>query len=178
MITLTQHPSSNLLARCTLLSNYFTFFTSSYSFSYIFFFSSSIVRHLSVPYSMKNPTFMNDPKTTFYDSWFRWRRLKNITASLVLSRVHNPPECATPDPALHWVLVDRNWIFWCHACTPYQRKAGLEARHHFNPRVPVTPRIPLRCLVYGIMTPRSDSARPRPYAELDQALHTLGVMYS
>ena len=28
--------------------------------------------------------------------------------------------------------------------------------------------------VYGIMTQRSDSARPRPYAELDQALHTLG----
>ena len=28
--------------------------------------------------------------------------------------------------------------------------------------------------VYGIMTQRSDSARPRPYTELDQALHTLG----
>ena len=28
--------------------------------------------------------------------------------------------------------------------------------------------------VYGIMTQRSDYARPGPYAELDQALHTLG----
>ena len=28
--------------------------------------------------------------------------------------------------------------------------------------------------VYGIMTQRSDSARPRPYAELYQVLHTLG----
>ena len=28
--------------------------------------------------------------------------------------------------------------------------------------------------MYGIMTQRSDYARPRPYAELDQVLHTLG----
>ena len=28
--------------------------------------------------------------------------------------------------------------------------------------------------VYGIVTQRSDYARPRPYAELDQALHALG----
>ena len=28
--------------------------------------------------------------------------------------------------------------------------------------------------VYRIMTQRSDYARPRPYAELDQALHILG----
>ena len=42
----------------------------------------------------------------------------------------------------------------------------------FDPRVPATPRFPSD--VYGIMTQRSDSARPRPYAELDQALHTLG----
>ena len=42
----------------------------------------------------------------------------------------------------------------------------------FDPRVPATPGFPSD--VYGIMTQRSDSARPRPYAELDQALHTLG----
>ena len=41
----------------------------------------------------------------------------------------------------------------------------------FDPRVPATPRVPLRGVRY---TPRSDYARPRPYAELDQALHTLG----
>ena len=34
------------------------------------------------------------------------------------------------DPALCRVLVERNRIFWCHAYTSHQRKAGLEAGHH------------------------------------------------
>ena len=36
---------------------------------------------------------------------------QSFSQSYLQARVHNPPECVTPDPALHRVLVERNRIF-------------------------------------------------------------------
>ena len=50
-----------------------------------------------------------------------------------------------------------------------ERPVSKQGTVIFDPRVPATPSD-----VYGIMTQRSNYARLRPYAELDQVLHTLG----
>ena len=69
----------------------------------------------------------------------------------------------------------------CVHFTPAQGRSRGRAPLFLIQEYPRLPGFPSD--VYGIMTQRSDSARPRPYAELDQALHTLGgggggVMYS
>ena len=66
----------------------------------------------------------------------------------------------------------------CVNFTPAQGRSRGRAPLFLIQEYPRLPGFPSD--VYGIMTQRSDSARPRPYAELNQALHTLGggVMYS
>ena len=60
----------------------------------------------------------------------------------------------------------------CVHFTPAQGRSRGRAPLFLIQEYPRLPGFPSD--VYGIMTQRSDSARPRPYAELDQALHTLG----
>ena len=60
----------------------------------------------------------------------------------------------------------------CVNFTPAQGRSRGRAPLFLIQEYPRLPGFPSD--VYGIMTQRSDSARPRPYAELDQALHTLG----
>ena len=60
----------------------------------------------------------------------------------------------------------------CVHSTPAQGRSRGRAPLFLIQEYPRLPGFPSD--VYGIMTQRSDSARPRPYAELDQALHTLG----
>ena len=63
----------------------------------------------------------------------------------------------------------------CRTCvhfTPAQGRSRGRAPLFLIQEYPRLPGFPSD--VYGIMTQRSDSARPRPYAELDQALNTLG----
>ena len=60
----------------------------------------------------------------------------------------------------------------CVHFTPAQGRSRGRAPLFLIQEYPRLPGFPSD--VYGIMTQRSDSARPRPYTELDQALHTLG----
>ena len=60
----------------------------------------------------------------------------------------------------------------CVHSTPAQGRSRGRAPVFLIREYPRLPGLPSD--VYGIMTRRSDYARPRPYAELDQALHTLG----
>ena len=63
----------------------------------------------------------------------------------------------------------------CVHFTPAQGRSRGRAPLSLIQEYPRLPGFPSD--VYGIMTQRSDSARPRPYTELDdvdQALHTLG----
>ena len=63
----------------------------------------------------------------------------------------------------------------CVHSTPAQDRSRGRAPLFLIQEFPRLPGFPSD--VFGIMTQRSDSARPRPYAELDQALHTLGGGY-